>query len=138
MILIDTNVIIDALDSREIHHRWAIERIVAAVIGEGGVVNAVTVAELCAGDDDPDKVETDLRRWGLQIVDVPAASATVCGRAYRRYLTARRASKGGVAPKTPLADFFIGAHAEVMRWKIATRDQARFRRYFPRVTLITP
>jgi hypothetical protein len=38
----------------------------------------------------------------------------------------------------PLPDFFIGAQAEVMGWKIATRDQGRFEKYFPAVVLVTP
>jgi predicted nucleic acid-binding protein len=38
----------------------------------------------------------------------------------------------------PLPDFFIGAHAELMRWKLATRDVERYRLYFPAVELIEP
>ena len=51
---------------------------------------------------------------------------------------ARRDSGGGAAPKMPLPDFFIGAQAEVMDWKVATRDQARFEKYFPGIALVTP
>jgi hypothetical protein len=98
----------------------------------------VTVAELCAGDWHPEEVKSDLHNWGVQIADIPAASAAVCGRAYRRYVTARRDSGGSEPPKMPLPDFFIGAQAEIMGWKIATRDQHRFKKYFPAVELITP
>jgi predicted nucleic acid-binding protein len=98
----------------------------------------VTVAELCAGDRHPDKVEADLRNWGVKILDVPAAAASVCGHAHRRYSLSRRASGGGMAPKVPLPDFFIGAHAEIMGWKLATRDSERIARYFPKVHLLTP
>jgi len=65
----------------------------------GAAVNAVTVAELCAGDRHPDKVEADLRNWGMKILDVPAAAASICGQAHRCYTLARRASGGGMAPK---------------------------------------
>jgi predicted nucleic acid-binding protein len=58
--------------------------------------------------------------------------------AYRQYLLSRRKSAGGKAPSTPLPDFFIGAHAEMMGWKLATRDSERFRLYFPIVQLIEP
>ncbi|HAK06532.1 MAG TPA: DNA-binding protein, partial [Spartobacteria bacterium] len=50
----------------------------------------------------------------------------------------RKKSGGGDAPLTPLPDFFIGAHAELMGWKLATRDPERFRLYFERVELIEP
>jgi predicted nucleic acid-binding protein len=138
MILFDTNVIIDILDEDEPQHDWALKQIAAAVLGEGAVVSAVTVAELCAGDRHPEAVESDLRNWGMQIADVPAAAAATCGKAYRRYTAARRSSGGTPPPKTPLPDFFIGAQAEILGWKIATRDQERFKNYFPKVTLVTP
>ena len=138
MILLDTNVVIDALDPGSPYHAWANKHIVNALSGEGAAVNAVTVAELCAGDRNPKHVESDLRRWGVQVLDVPAAAATICSRAYRRYALARRASGGGAAPKTPLPDFFIGAHAEMEGWKLVTRDTERISRYFPSAMLLTP
>jgi len=138
MILLDTNVIVDALDKDQANHRWAKKQIENTVAGEGGGVSMVTLAELCAGARNPDEVEPEIKRWGITVHDVPAAAAAVCGRAYRRYVTARRDSGGSAPPKMPLPDFFIGAQAEIMGWKIATRDQHRFKKYFPAVELIIP
>ena len=61
-----------------------------------------------------------------------------CARAYTRYRLTRRRSGGGDAPHVPLPDFFIGVHAELMGWKLATRDVERYRFYFPAVELIEP
>lgn len=138
MILIDTNVVIDARDSSQANHVWAVRQIEQAVAGEGGGINAVALAELCAGSPSPADVEPEIRKLGLEIFDLPAAVSETCGTAYRRYVLARRASGGGNAPKIPLPDFFIGAHAEVMNWKLATRDAGRISRYFPKIILLTP
>jgi predicted nucleic acid-binding protein len=37
-----------------------------------------------------------------------------------------------------LADFFIGAQAQIEGWTILTRDAARYKTYFPEVKLICP
>ena len=138
MILFDTNVILDALEKDSEYFEWAFKLITAAAAESNGVVNAVTVAELCAGDRDPATVRADLLNWDLQVLDIPSAAAAVCGKAYRRHTISRKTSGGGDAPKIPLPDFFIGAHAEIMGWKLATRDSERIARYFPKVHLLTP
>jgi predicted nucleic acid-binding protein len=56
----------------------------------------------------------------------------LAGKAFARY-RAMGGSRTGVLP-----DFFIGAHAEVERLPLLTRDVRRYRTYFPNVTLIAP
>jgi predicted nucleic acid-binding protein len=138
MILMDTNVVIDARDASQANHAWAVWQLEQAVAGEGGGINVVTLAELCAGSPSPAEVEPEIRKLGLAIVDIPSAAAAICGTAYRNYVAARRTSGGGTTPKIPLPDFFIGAHAETMGWKLATRDTERIARYFPGVSLLKP
>jgi predicted nucleic acid-binding protein len=138
MMLLDTNVLIYASDSRSAYSRWARNTISGAVEGEGAVINAVTLAELCVGDAEPNTVADRIRRWGVDVLDVPAAAAEVSARAYLSYRRRRRRDSGGEAPSMPLPDFFIGAHAEIMGWTLATADVDRYRAYFPKVKLQTP
>ncbi len=60
------------------------------------------------------------------------ASSYLAGTAHRAYR-----QRGGVFPSI-LADFLIGAHAQVLNLPILTRDARRYRTYFPEVELITP
>ena len=138
MILLDTNVIIDAHRGAGNDRLRAMNLISLAVTGSGAAINCMTLAELYAGPRRGEDIEEDMRRAGVAILDVPIATAAICGRAYRRYRLARRRSGGGEAPHLPLPDFFIGAHAELMGWKLATRDVERYRIYFPAVELIEP
>ena len=138
MILLDSNVVIDARDEQSPFRRWAEDVIAEALSAGGAGLNAIVLAELCVGQEDPAAVEVNLRAEGLHVIDVPAAASPICGRAYTLYRRARKASGGGDAPATPLPDFFIGAHAELMGWKLATRDPDRIRTYFPSVNLLEP
>jgi predicted nucleic acid-binding protein len=138
MILIDTNVLIEARDRMSPYRRWAQEVIADGLSADGIALNAIIFAELCVGQKHPEDVEADLRARGLAIVDVPVAAAALCARAYSRYLLARKKSGGGKASTVPLPDFFIGAHAELMGWRLATRDVELYRVYFPAVELIEP
>jgi len=137
MILLDTNVLIYAFDPGSPYSNWSREIIVEAVAGEGAAINAVGLAELCVRDEEPETVADRIRGWGVQILDVRAAAAT-CAKAYRRYRERRSSQSRKDAPIMPLPDFFIGAHAKIMSWDLATVDRGRFHTYFPTVRLRTP
>jgi len=138
MMLLDTNVLIYASDEKSRHCRWARLMIADGVSGAGAAVNAVTLAEVCVGDAEPQTVADRVRSWGVVVLDVPAAASEACARAYLSYRVRRKADSGKDAPALPLPDFFIGAHAQIMGWSLATADESRFKTYFPDVSLRTP
>ena len=138
MILLDSNVLIYASEPGARYRSWATDVIVDAVSAAGAAVNAVSLAEICVGAEDPDLVIAEIRAWGIEILDIPASAAVLSARAYRAYRERRRRQSARNAPTTPLPDFFIGAHAEVMGYSLATADTSRFATYFPQVPLITP
>lgn len=139
MILLDTMVIVYARTPQSPFHDWAVEQIASAVIAEGAGVNAVSLAELCAEDGaDASAIARAVNNFGVHVLDIPAGAAKLCGEAYRSYRYKRKTESGKDAPKTPLPDFFIGAHAEMMNWQVATNDPQRFRSHFPKLKLITP
>jgi predicted nucleic acid-binding protein len=136
MILLDTNVLIYAFDPDSPFFEWARETIADAVAGDGAAIDAVSLAEICVGDADPATVADRVRGWGVDVVDVPVSAAEGCARAYQQYR--KRRTSGSKAPAMPLPDFFIGAHALIMGWPLATADRGRFATYFPSVSLKMP
>ena len=132
MILLDTNVIVDALDKSQANHQWAKKQIEDAVAAEGGGISVVTLAELCAGARNPADVEPEIKRLGTSWCMTfrprpqPPAERLTAATSWRGAI-----SGGGQSLKMPLPDFFISAQAEVMGRAIATRQKGRFEALFP-------
>jgi predicted nucleic acid-binding protein len=131
-------VLIYAADPGPPQRPWARATIADALAAQGAAINAVSLAEIYVGEPNPESAADLIRSWGVQILDAPAAAASVCASAYVTYRERRAEQSGKGSPRMPLPDFFIGAHAQVMEWAVATADPARFNTYFPSVTLETP
>jgi predicted nucleic acid-binding protein len=138
MILFDSSVIIDAREQDSPWHSWAREQIADAVAGEGAAINPLVLAEVCVRAAKPDEVMDNLEEFGFVLIPLPVTSAFPAAKAYAIYLKRRKESGHGEGPRTPLPDFFIGAHAECAGAKLVTRDPDRVRTYFPKAELVTP
>ena len=138
MILLDTNVLIYGFDPVSPFHLWAAGIIRQNLLGEGVAINPVILAELCVGDVAPDTVSERLETLGFVMLDLPPAASSRCATAYAKYLENRRLQSVPAAPKLPLPDFFIGAHASILNLTLATADVGRYETYFPEVQLLTP
>lgn len=137
MILFDTNVLIYAFDPDSEFSGWARGTLKDALAGGGASINPVILAELCVGDREPETVELRLAALGMHFLDLKVEISAACAEDFGRYLLARRGA-GEIDRKTPLPDFFIGAHASVLGLPLATVDTVRYRTYFPSVKLICP
>ena len=56
----------------------------------------------------------------------------ISAKAFDRY------KRRGGSKRSPLPDFFIGAHAAVTGMTLLTRDPRRYRAYFPKLKIISP
>jgi predicted nucleic acid-binding protein len=63
---------------------------------------------------------------------VPWEAAFLAGKAFLSY------RRSGGQRRSPLPDFFIGAHAAVRGYALLTRDPNRCRTYFPTVEVLVP
>ena len=63
---------------------------------------------------------------------LPWPAAFLAGKAYLAY---RR--RGG-ARRSPLPDFYIGAHAAIRGYRLLSRDRGRYATYFPTLQIIAP
>lgn len=138
MTLLDTNVLICGFDPSSPHHSWARGIIRGSVLGDGAAVNPVILAEYMTGEQTPETAISRLTAFGITILDLPFIVAPRCAEAYASYLENRRQQPVPPATKSPLPDFFIGAHASILNLPLATADLGRYQIYFPEVKLISP
>ena len=96
------------------------------------MINDVIYAEISVRFQKMDDFDSALAKTGATVAAIPREALFLAGKAFTRYRNAG-GNRSGVLP-----DFFIGAHADVDRLPLLTRDPRRYRGYFPAVTLITP
>ena len=130
--LVDSNVLLDVFNARPAWAEWSIARLAEAANGDGAAVNPIIYAELAEGFNDRAELDRVLPPDRIVRLPLPWDAAWVAGRAHAAYR-----ARGGTRA-SPLADFWIGAHARVEGLSILTRDVARFRTNFPGVPLIHP
>ncbi len=130
--LLDSNVLIDVLVDDPEWGAWSDEALIEALEDGAVFINQIVFAEVSPGFPTAGDCEWALEVQGIERVPLPWSAAFLAGRAFVDY---RR--RGG-SKRSPLPDFFIGAHAAVDGLRLLTRDPSRCRTYFPTVELIAP
>lgn len=125
-------MLLDVLGDDAHWSSWSSDAIERAADTERLVINPVVYAEVSVRYRRIEDLEAALPRTLLDREAIPFAAAFLAGKAYTAY---RR--RGG-ARRSPLPDFFIGAHAAVAGYRLLTRDATRYRPYFPKLDLIAP
>jgi len=130
--LIDTNVLVDVIESRPVWSDWA-TRHLQRLSEEGDLlINQVIYAEASVPYLTVEDFELVVSTALLSREDLPWAAGFVAAKAHKQF----RALGG--QKSTALPDFFIAAHASVKGYRLLTRDAARIRTYFPEVHVIAP
>lgn len=130
--LVDTNVLIDVFHTRSAFTEWSTEQLAAAQTSGPLLINPLIYAEMAAGYATSEELESALAPSLFRREDLPWQAAYAAGHAFLQY---RRL---GGDKRSPLPDFYIGAHAMVKGYRLLSRDVARYRTYFPLISLISP
>jgi predicted nucleic acid-binding protein len=96
------------------------------------VINPIIYAELSVGFARIEELDEVLPADSFRRDPLPWEAAFLAGKCFLAY---RR--KGGTR-RSPLPDFYIGAHAAVTGLPLLTRDARRYRTYFPQLSLLAP
>ncbi|MDX2051612.1 MAG: type II toxin-antitoxin system VapC family toxin [Polyangiaceae bacterium] len=131
-ILVDSNVLLDIATNDPTWLTWSSLALENAANEAPLMINALIYSEVSMGYKLIEELEAALPATVFRREPLPYEAAFLAGKAFLKY---RR--KGG-ARRSPLPDFYIGAHAAISGFKLLTRDAGRYRSYFPSVVLIAP
>ena len=131
-VLVDSNVLLDVMTQDTRWLAWSAETIERVADRYRLVINPVIYAEVSVRYSRIEDLEAALPKMMFDREAIPYEAAFLAGKCYLSYRT-----RGGTK-RSPLPDFFIGAHAAVAGYRLMTRDTTRYRSYFPRLSLIAP
>lgn len=130
--LVDSNVIIDVITEDARFLDWSASAMAESAQSSVLLINPIIFAEVSTGFSRREDVTAALDALDFEYADLPWDAAFIAGKAFTRY---RR--DGGVR-RSPLPDFYIGAHALVSGMTLLTRDGSRYRTYFPKLKILSP
>ena len=129
-VLIDSNVLLDLMTEDP---RWFAWSAVARVAERFRlVINPIIYGEVSVRYSQIEDLDAVLPKAMFDREAIPYQAAFLAGKAFLLY----RRREG--TKRSPLPDFFIGAHAAVAGYQLLTRDAIRYRTYFPKLPLIAP
>lgn len=130
--LIDSNVLLDVLEEDSRWFDWSSQALACAADRGTLVVNPVIYAEVSIGFQTIEELEALLPKTEFLRAPLPWEAAFLAGKCFVQY------RRQGGRRRSPLPDFFIGAHAAAEGLMLVTRDASRYRTYFPSVRLVVP
>jgi hypothetical protein len=129
---VDTNVLLDILLPNEDFVERSGKALEAAATGGSLVICELVYAELCVGFDSQEQCDEFLIDIGIRTDPLDRPASFLASRVWRRYR-----EQGGKRERI-LADFLIGAHAQVQASRLLTRDRGFYRKMFPSLNLLEP
>jgi predicted nucleic acid-binding protein len=131
-VLVDANVLLDVMTEDTRWLAWSAAAIERAADRYRLVINPVIYAEVSIRYSRIEELDAALPKTMFDREGIPYEAAFLAGKSF---LVCRR---HGGTKRSPLPDFFIGAHAAVAGYRLMTRDAARYRTYYPKLSLIAP
>jgi predicted nucleic acid-binding protein len=131
-VMVDSNVLLDVLSEDQAWYQWSATTLATLAESYVLLINPFIYSEVSVRFSRIEDLEAALPRDKFRRDPLPwpaAFLAAKCWIAYRE--------RGGPR-RSPMPDFYIGAHASVCGAKLLTRDPARYRAYFPRLEIIAP
>jgi predicted nucleic acid-binding protein len=129
--LVDSNVLLDIFTDDATWADWSAERLADAFDRGPTLINPIVYAEVSVGFERIEDLE-DALPGEIEREDLPWEAGFLAGKCFVAYRRARGHRR------SPLPDFYIGAHAAITGRALLTRDPKRYETHFPRLPILAP
>ena len=130
--MVDSSVLLDVLTDDVVWGAWSRQALARASDEGRLVINPIVYAEVSIGFGHIEDLDDAVPASDFERESLPYEAGFLAGKAFVEY---RR--RGGER-RSPLPDFYIGAHAAVRRYRLLTRDVNRYRTSFPSLEILAP
>ena len=131
-VLVDSNILIDIATNDPEWSEWSANALAEAAESHVLIINPIIYSEVSIGYSTIEGLNLALPSQIYRRDQLPWEAGFLAGRCFSAY------RKRGGTRRSPLPDFYIGAHAAIGRLALLTRDASRYRTYFPKIHLIAP
>lgn len=131
-ILVDSNVILDVVTEDSKWYDWSAGQLEKLAESHTLVINPIIYTEISIGFDRIEDLDQAVPPEFFRRDPLPLEAGFLAGKCFVKY------RRSGGRRRSPLPDFYIGAHAAIGGIALLTRDTNRYKTYFPKVALISP
>lgn len=131
-VLVDSNVILDVVTEDAQWFEWSAGQIERLAETHILAINPIIYSEVSIGFDRIEDLDRALPPEFFRREPLSWEAGFLAGKCFLKY------RKSGGSRRSPLPDFYIGAHAAVSELTLLTRDAGRYQTYFPQLTLVAP
>ena len=106
-VLVDSNIILDVFLNDPIWADWSESKLEQYYHTNGLYINPIVYSEVSIGFERIEDLESAINRGGFKMLEIPKEALFLAGKVFLKY----RKNKG--VKRSPLPDFYIGAHAAI-------------------------
>lgn len=128
-VLVDSNVLLDIATNDTTWSEWAANALAECAEYAALIINPIIYAEVSVGFSTIEALDAALPSRIYRREPLPWEAGFLAGKCFLSY------RKKSGTKKSPLPDFYIGAHAAIENLALLTRDAARFRSYFSKLSV---
>ncbi len=131
-VLVDSNILLDVFLDDPQWGAWSENQLSTYGSTQHLYINPIIYSEISVGFSRIEDLEHALEEGGFIMLPLPKEALFLAGKVFLQY------HKGKGTKRSPLPDFFIGAHAAVEKLTLLTRDEGRYPFYFPHLEIVGP